>query len=637
MLSTRLVPLRRSVNMVSRSAVSSSMTLGLRANSTGAKLPPPYVEDISKGATFRFQDSLPKLPVPTLEETAVKYLRSVKAIASPEQYSNTEKAVKEFLKPGSQGPELQKKLLARANDPNVKNWLSEWWNEGAYMAYRDPVVPYVSYFYSYKDDKLRTNPATRAAAIATGALSFKNQYDTKTLEPEYMKKLPICMDLYQYMFHACRIPVEGADQMAQYPTDNNTHIIVIRKNRFFKVPYIVNGKQLSTSELELEFLKIYDLTKSLGHGPAIGALTSENRDKWTKFRQQLLAADPKNKESLKQIEAAAFVICLDEGAPVTREERAHQYWHGDGQNRFYDKPLQFIVADNGAAGFMGEHSMMDGTQTHRINDYLNDVIVNNKIEFGTSTENSSSHKPEEITFGLNSEVEKAISESIQDFKEVIGKHELSVFAYKGYGKGLIKKFKTSPDAYVQMLIQLAYYKYQGECRPTYESAATRRFQLGRTETCRSVSLESVNFVNTFTSPTASNADKIAAARKAFDSHVKYISDASAGKGVDRHLFGLKKLLSPNEDVPAIFSDPMYTYSSSWFLSTSQLSSEYFNGYGWSQVIDQGFGLAYMINENSIQVNIVSKGLGSEKMRHYLEEAADELGELFSSELNQSKL
>jgi carnitine O-acetyltransferase len=86
-------------------------------------------------------------------------------------------------------------------------------------------------------------------------------------------------------------------------------------------------------------------------------------------------------------------------------------------------------------------------------------------------------------------------------------------------------------------------------------------------------------------------------RKALNAHVEYISAASDGKGVDRHLFGLKKLLGPGDEMPAIFKDPAYSYSSHWFLSTSQLSSEYFNGYGWSQVVDDGFGIAYMVNEN----------------------------------------
>ena len=53
--------------------------------------------------------------------------------------------------------------------------------------------------------------------------------------------------------------------------------------------------------------------------------------------------------------------------------------------------------------------------------------------------------------------------------------------YTGYGKGLIKKFKMSPDAYAQMAIQLAYFRLKGAVRATYESAQTRKYLAGRTE------------------------------------------------------------------------------------------------------------------------------------------------------------
>jgi carnitine O-acetyltransferase len=69
-------------------------------------------------------------------------------------------------------------------------------------------------------------------------------------------------------------------------------------------------------------------------------------------------------------------------------------------------------------------------------------------------------------------------------------------------------------------------------------------------------------------------------RKALQAHVKYIMEASDGKGVDRHLFGLRKLLGPEDEVPALYKDPAFSYSCHWFVSSSQLSSEYTNGYGW---------------------------------------------------------
>lgn len=579
---------------------------------------------------LRFEESLPKLPVPSLEESTSRYLKSVQPLLTPEEYQKTASLAKDFVKPGGVAEELQKRLVAKANDPKVANWMLDWWNDQAYLAYRDPVVPYVSYFYSYKDDKARRDPAKRAAAITTAALKFKKMVDEGSLEPEYMRKAPISMDSYKYMFNCSRIPALPADFPKIYDHKEHKHIIVARKGQFFKVPQEFNGEQLSAAEFEKVFNRIYEIADS--SVPAVGALTSENRDVWTEARATLIAADPSNLATLEEIESSSFVICLDDARPVTLEERAHAYWHGDGVNRFYDKPLQFIINDNGTAGFMGEHSMMDGTPTHRINDYINDQIFNNKLSYGSTTPRSNLPDAKPLTFTATPAVLDTISTAKSDFHSVISKHELAVLQYPGYGKGLIKKFKSSPDAYVQMLIQLAYFKMYGVSRPTYESAATRKFAQGRTETCRTVSSESVAWVRAMQDPTVTPEDQIKLFRAAINGHVEYISAASDGKGVDRHFFGLKNSLREGEPVPEFFKDPAFSYSCKWYLSTSQLSSEYFNGYGWSQVQDEGYGIAYMINENSLQFNIVSKKLGVERMRFYLTEAAADMRELLEREL-----
>lgn len=543
---------------------------------------------------LRFEDSLPKLPVPTLEETGRRYLKSVHPLLSAEEYKKTEKAVSDFIKPGGEGEVLQKRLIARSEDPKTDNWLYEWWNQSAYLAYRDPVVPYVSYFYSYRDDRQRRDPAKRAAAITSSVLEFKRQVDDGSLEPEYLRKEPMAMSSYQYMFNCCRIPADGEDYAQQYPAKGNEHIIVMRKNQMFKVPTTVNGQQLNTSEFQKQFETII---KKAERVPAVGALTSANRDFWTAARKKLLAASPANEEALKTIESSSFFVCLDDASPVTLEERAHVYWHGDGANRWYDKPLNFVVNENGTAGFLGEHSMMDGTPTHRLNDYVNQLIFSNALDYSNPSIRSNLPEPQPINFELNPAILEDISTATKDFEALINKHELRVQAFQAYGKGLIKKFKCSPDAYVQMLIQLAYFKMYGKNRPTYESASTRKYKLGRTETTRSVSDDSVAFCKAQADPSVSREELVKLFRAAVAAHSKYTAEASVGKGVDRHLFGLKKLIRDGEEVPSLFKDPTYAYSGSWFLSTSQLSSEYFNGYGWSQVIDEGFGIAYMINEN----------------------------------------
>jgi carnitine O-acetyltransferase len=553
-----------------------------------------YREDNSKGPMLRFEDSLPRLPVPPLEETSARYLKSLHPLLTKEEFAASEKAVAAFNQPGSIGQKLQERLIRKAEDPNVKNWIIDWWNESAYLGYKDPVVPYVSYFYSFRDDRRRRNPAKRAAAITTAALEFKRQVDDKTLEPEYMRKKPMAMSSYQYMFNTSRVAAEPVDYPIQYPAEGHEHIIVMRNNQFWKVQTHVAGKQLNTSELELQFNKVYQNAQL---ADPVGALTSLPRDQGAKARGNLLAASPLNAQVLEEIESASFFVCLDSTMPVTLEERARVYWHGDGSNRWYDKPIQFIINDNGTAGFMGEHSMMDGTPTHRLCDTVNAYIVHNKLDFDNPSVRSDLPDPVALKFETNAAVLDDLASAQAQFRAVIAAHELRVQAYQGYGKGMIKKFKCSPDAYVQMVIQLAYHKMYGKNRPTYESAATRKYQQGRTETTRTVSDESVAFCNAMADPSVSREEAERLFRAAVQAHVKYTADASDGYGVDRHLFGLKKLVQEGEEMPEIFTDPAYTYSSTWYISSSQLSSEYFNGYGWSQVVDQGWGIAYMINEN----------------------------------------
>ena len=59
------------------------------ASRKSSGLPAGYKEDNSKGPMLRFEESLPRLPVPTLEETAKRYLRSVHPLLSSEEYQTT--------------------------------------------------------------------------------------------------------------------------------------------------------------------------------------------------------------------------------------------------------------------------------------------------------------------------------------------------------------------------------------------------------------------------------------------------------------------------------------------------------------------------------------------------------------------
>ena len=77
-----------------------------------------------------------------------------------------------------------------------------------------------------------------------------------------------------------------------------------------------------------------------------------------------------------------------------------------------------------------------------------------------------------------------------------------VLHFEGYGKNFIKKYGASPDATAQLIKQLAFHRIFGRPGVTYESAQTRKYQLGRTEVIRTVSNESKAWVEEMIKPEA---------------------------------------------------------------------------------------------------------------------------------------
>ena len=117
---------------------------------------------------------------------------------------------------------------------------------------------------------------------------------------------------------------------------------------------------------------------------------------------------------------------------------------------------------------------------------------------------------------------------------------------------------------------------------TYESCQTRKFLLGRTEVIRACSAETKAFCDAMTDKSASDATRKKLLQAAATRHIQYSAWAADGQGVDRHMFGLRKLVKEGEEMPEVFKDEMFGKSGHWELSTSQLSSKYLEGWGYGE-------------------------------------------------------
>lgn len=70
---------------------------------------------------FIFQ-TLPKVPVPPLDQTMTEYLRVLEPITTPAQYERTKSIIKQFTSPNGLGPRLQEYLQQKRE--NEDNWVS---------------------------------------------------------------------------------------------------------------------------------------------------------------------------------------------------------------------------------------------------------------------------------------------------------------------------------------------------------------------------------------------------------------------------------------------------------------------------------------------------------------------------------
>lgn len=147
-------------------------------------------------------------------------------------------------------------------------------------------------------------------------------------------------------------------------------------------------------------------------------------------------------------------------------------------------------------------------------------------------------------------------------------------------------------------------------------------------------------------------------RAAVQTHSQYMTECLQGAGIDRHFLGLRLSLKDGEPLPAFFAGPVYNLSCHWTLSTSQIASEYFSGYGWGEVVRDGYGVAYMVREDALEFNIAGligdtvpdlemseqQDRGKYFVKHYkqmrvawlkacIELALDQLHELFTAEVD----
>nr|XP_046233647.1 choline O-acetyltransferase-like [Scatophagus argus] len=559
--------------------------------------------------TDRDSQVLPKVPVPPLKQTLDTYLKCVQHLIKEDQFKKTKTIVEKFGAPGGVGEVLQKKLLERRD--KTTNWVYDYWLEDMYLNNRlalpvnsSPVMVFPKQTFRDHKDALRF-----AAHLIRGVLDYKALVDTRALKVDFARGqlagTPMCMEQYYRLFTSYRYPALKTDMLKVQMNAASSapeHIIVACKNQFFVLDVIANNKQLNETELLSQLEKIMKMSENAEERlPPIGILTSDGRTEWAQAREAL-TKDQTNRDSLALIESCLCLVCLDEPSGVKPRDttRALLLLHGGGRdkngaNRWYDKSLQFVVGMDGVCGVVCEHSPFEGIVLVQCSEHVMKYITGSPSKMARTSSIRELPPPRKLLWKCNPHIQGLLAASGDRLQRLVNNLDMDVLTFKAYGKDFIKKQKMSPDAFIQVALQLAFYKCNGRLVSTYESASIRRFQEGRVDNIRSATPEALAFVNAMTDgmATLTDADKIKRLRDAVNAQTNYTIAAITGMAIDNHLLGLLRIAKDlNMEKPEIFCDETYLISNQFILSTSQVPTtvEMFCCYG--PVVPNGYGVCY---------------------------------------------
>ncbi|KAF7868340.1 hypothetical protein EAF04_004872 [Stromatinia cepivora] len=524
-----------------------------------------------RGITFAAQDKLPKLPIPELDSTMTKYLAALKPLQSPREHAETKQAVEEFLK--NDGPELHERLKKYASGKT--SYIEQFWYD-SYLNFDNPVVLNLNPFFLLEDDPTpaRNNQVTRAASLVISALSFVRAVRREELPPDTVRGTPLCMYQYSRLFGTARVPTENGCHIGQDP--ESKHLVVLCHGQFYWFDVLDENSDLIMTEKDVS-INLQTIVDDAQQTPiqdaakgALGVLSTENRKTWSGLRDVMTREEGSNNaDCLGIVDSALFILCLDYTEPSSQADLCQNMLCGTSQvekgvqigtctNRWYDK-LQIIVCKNGSAGINFEHTGVDG---HTVLRFASDLYTDTILRFARTINGQApslwastspdpakrdpasfgdvSTTPHKLEWDMIPELSIAVRFAETRLADLIQQNEFETLDFAAYGKNFITSMGFSPDAFVQMAFQAAYYGLYGRLECTYEPAMTKVFLHGRTEAIRSVTPESLDFVQKIWGENPPE-QKVEALKKACQKHTANTKECAKAQGCDRHLYALFSL------------------------------------------------------------------------------------------------
>lgn len=512
----------------------------------------------------RAAKTLPKYPLPDLNEMLAYLEQNVSHFAkSPEELKGLKKAVDDFTAPGSLGLQMYDQLAQRAKDPDLDSWLAEMHLKGLYLSRRHPLAPWGNFLNTHHDSPRPHTQAERAALVSTVAFQFARDVAEGKVEADRLGNQPLCTYSWDWMFNAVREPQPHCDKMQRYP--GNDYCAVLRRGHVFTVPLRHNGEVSSYESLRAAFQAILD-RGDLGGDSWAGMLTADFRDPWAANRAALLALGPANRAYLEAVEAAAFVVCLDDGRPETNEQRVRECYVGSGFNRWHDKSTQFLVSANGRSAQLSEHSMVDGLTIIRMTERIHDAIQSHDITTAAAATTTGGSEPLPVarfTLQTTPEIEARVAELRTAYASHTSKRQYALHTVRSLGTGAALGTGVPAKACVDLAIQLASRMHFGHNPGSWEPVSTQHFHRGRPELVQVVTGAVVEFCEAALQAEKKGGGSGSHERakqllvRAAGEWEQQVRRAGEGRAFLRMWDTLLGMVPEGAEKPALFTDPVF--------------------------------------------------------------------------------
>ncbi|MGO4613238.1 choline/carnitine O-acyltransferase [Nocardia sp. 2YAB30] len=560
--------------------------------------------------TFAADDHLPRVPLPTLEDSCGRFLQWCAPLLTADELATTRAAVDDLLRADGPGRTLQAALAEYDATPGVGSWLDLFW-PSRYLGRRDRIALNANFFFLFRDDTpLATSTAAtqvdRASGIISAAVDYKLALDQEAIPPVTHRGQKLSMWQNKYLFSETRIPGVEQDTVRvpysdEWPGHSEArHIVVFFRGSMFRMDVIgPDGAPYSPEDLADGLRAVLKAgARPARTDTAVGHLTTKARAEWAASRQTL-STEPVNVAALDAVETALFAICLEDFTPRDELHACDQLLHGDSANRWFDKSVSFIVFGDGQAGINVEHCGLDGTT---ILSFVDTLLETSVPEHAARSAAQAQGLPavEPIEFVLNAAQRADIAAAGAAFARYAAENATQTVTFPDFGTARAKQLGISPDAFAQLSYQLAHRRSKGLTGATYESIATRQYRNGRTEAMRVVTPEMVAFVDTMQDPDSDPESKRAAARTAASAHVERAKQCQVGDAPEQHLWELQWIqrrrgaeLGVIDPLP-LYDSPGWTILRDDYLSTSSAPSVNIRYFGFGSTSSRCIGVAYVL-------------------------------------------